>query len=463
MALLAVAQLAGAEDTRTLTIRLRGVYDSKITITPFNGVRFSRPLRIQNGIKNGGQVRFEIPEELLPGEFMVRFDYRKAETDTPYPGELQLYLNKENIEVNAHPVYLHGDSLQVKGDRENATWAQFSQNMSQKRQQIGLLEQLLGGYEKHDAVVWKEAAREYKKQSGAFNQWIDSITQANRDLYVSHLFRFSRIKPVNWNESPDQYFTRQASGWFDNFDFNDTLIIRSRQMNEFINGYVAVFGQHATDTLLRDSLFAQAGRMACERASLGAPKVYGWMVDYFYNGYETYNITSGIKMLEKYMNDPRCLTSKKQEISRRLEGIKRMVPGVQSPNVKVQNTEGQETQLNFSIGKMDYHLLAFYDSECGHCNELLAGLQKWYERAENRAWMDIYTVSLDKDRQQWEPFHQKKAFPWYDAYADGGINSEAANDYYVLAAPVMFVMDKNGVLKAQPNTVEELDKFLNGK
>ena len=463
MALLALAQLAGAAEPHTLTIGLRGVYDSKITLTPFNGVRTSRPLRIQNEVKSGGQVRFEIPEDLLPGEFLIRFDYRKTETDTPYPGELQLYLNNENIEVYANPMYLRGDSLKLINDRENAAWNNFSEKVGRERQQIGLLEQLLGGYGQRDANVWKEAAREYKKRCGSYNQWIDSAALASRDLYVSHLFRFLRISPINWAESADQNFSRQAATWFDTFNFNDTLTIRSRQMNEFINSYVAVFGSRAIDAPSRDSLFTRAGRLACERASSGHPKVYGWMVDYFFNGYESYNITSGLKMLEKHVNNPRCLTSRKQEVLRRLEGIKRMVPGVQSPNVKVQNEQDKETILDFSFGKMDYHLLVFYDSECSHCNELLAGLQKWYERAENRAWLDIYSVSIDNDSQQWKPFHQKKAFPWYDAYAPGGINSEAANNYYVLAAPVMFVMDKNGVLKAQPNSVDELDKFLNGK
>ena len=96
-------------------------------------------------------------------------------------------------------------------------------------------------------------------------------------------------------------------------------------MNEFMNGYMGLFGLRATTVELRDSLFTEAGRLACEMASAGHPKVYGWMADYFFNGYETYNITAGLKMLEQHISNPRCMTSKKQEIARRLEGIKKLV------------------------------------------------------------------------------------------------------------------------------------------
>ena len=48
----------------------------------------------------------------------------------------------------------------------------------------------------------------------------------------------------------------------------------------------------------RNTLFVLAGRVACEAASSGHPEVYGWMVDYFYNGYKTQGINDGIAMLD---------------------------------------------------------------------------------------------------------------------------------------------------------------------
>ena len=48
-------------------------------------------------------------------------------------------------------------------------------------------------------------------------------------------------------------------------------------------------------------------------------------------------------------------------------------------------------------------------------------------------------------------------------YAEGGINSLAAHDYYILSAPQMFVMNNDGQLEAMPASVEELNRFLHGE
>jgi hypothetical protein len=288
------------------------------------------------------------------------------------------------------------------------------------------------------------------------------MAMANSGLYVGHLFRFQHIQQADWKVSPERRFEQQVAQWFNGFDFNDTLALRSRQMNEFMNGYIGLFGARATTVALRDSLFAEAGRLACEQVSTGHPKVYGWMVDYFYRGYETYNITRGLKILETHINNPRCLTAKKQEIARRLEGIKKLLPGTELKNLRVHDTADREHLVDLKNGEKDYQLVVFYDSDCGHCKELLTGLRDWYAIPENRAWFGVYSVALDDTREKWEPVHTQNAFPWTDMYAPGGVNSQAASDYYVLSTPNMFVADKQGILVDMPGTVQELDKFLNG-
>lgn len=452
---------AKGEEKRTLSVKLRGVYESKISLSPFNGVRVSHPIAVERGVKNGGQVLFNVPDSLLPGEFLVRFDYKATEKDHPYPSELRLYLNNENIEASVHPMYIHGDSLVLTGDRENKVWNRFMEQNAQKRQQLALLEQLLQGYDQAGSPVWNQAAKAYEQRRVAYNKWVDSMAMAYKVLYVGHLFRFQRLQPVNWVQTQEERLSSQVANWFNEFDFNDTLALRSRQMNEYINAYVGLFGVRATTVELRDSLFTAAGALACEKASAGNPKVYGWMVDYFFNGFETYNITQGLKMLEKHIQNPNCLTSKKQEITRRLEGMKKLVPGVHAPVLRAQNAEGNEVDVKLTLKEKDYQLLIFYATDCGHCEEMFAQLSEWYDKPENKAWFAITSIALDDVPDTWTDAHGKRAYPWTDLYAPGGVNSEAASDYYVLSTPSMFVIDKNGVLAAVPGSVRDLDRFLN--
>ncbi len=446
--------------TRQLNVNVRGVYDAEISLSPFNGVRFSVPINKYEAVKSGSEVQFLVPDSLLPGEFLLRFNYRANAEDHPYPSELQLFLNKENISVNANPLYLRSDSLRLEGDKENMVWNMFQEQNIAKRQQIGLLEQLLQAYTNRNSKLYNTAISEFEMQRKAYNQWLQEMEQQYSQLYVGHLFGFQRILPHNWMASPEKQLQMQATHWFDGINLNDTLVMRSRQMNEFMNGYMGIFGMQATTEQLRDSLFTEAGRLACEKASTKHPKVYGWMVDYFYSGYETYNITSGLEMLEQHINNPRCLTSKKQEIQRRLTGIEKMVEGVSCPNLPVQNENGTEETIRLTGGDK-YQLLVFYESDCGHCKELLSELKEWYAKPENAVWFTIYSVALDEDINHWLTAFSKNNFQWNDCYAPGGINSKAANDYYVLSTPTLFLVDNDGKLLDMPGTVGDIDRFLN--
>ena len=111
----------------------------------------------------------------------------------------------------------------------------------------------------------------------------------------------------------------------------------------------------------------------------------------------------------------------------------------------------------------DYRLLVFYDTNCGHCEEMFSELNKWYTIPENEVWFDIVSVGLDDEQETWKEGLAERLFPWTDLYAPEGVNSEVASNYYVLSTPSMFVIDKKGELAAVPGSVHELDRFLNGE
>ena len=459
--LAALFSIMGNAQQCKLKIELRGVYDSKITLTPFNGTRFAQPLLELKNVKANQSVLLNIPDSLLPGEFLITYNYRKLQTDHPYPTEQQLYLNKEDIEIHANPLYLRGDSLMFINDIENSLWTAFVNKRAQDMSQIGLLEQLLHDYSDKDTRIWRVAKKEWNKQKKKHNKWIDDIQSSNSNTYVSKLFAFSKLPDIDWSSTQKKQVDNAIENYFRYIDLKDASLLRSKQINQFMGAYMGIFGQMSTNIELRDSLFAKAGELACQLASKGHPKVYGWFVDYFYKGYETYNISKGMQVLEKHLQNENCLTSKRIEIKRRLEGIRKLVPGSKAPKLEFQDFNNNKLVYNWGDDK-DYHLLIFYESDCGHCNDWLKQLRKWIAKSENSIWMSVLSVGLDTDRAVWLESHKENNFPWIDAYAAGGVNSAAAANYYVLSTPNVFVVDKNGVLLATPQTINDLNKFLHG-
>ena len=59
-----------------ITIHLRGVYESKISLLALSISKTFKPIIELQGIKNGETATLSVAEEYLPGEFVLRFDYK---------------------------------------------------------------------------------------------------------------------------------------------------------------------------------------------------------------------------------------------------------------------------------------------------------------------------------------------------------------------------------------------------
>jgi hypothetical protein len=194
------------------------------------------------------------------------------------------------------------------------------------------LQNFLLNYDDTQSRFYQTGIKEYEKRRKDYNQWISEETRIYEALFVSNLFSFNHIPQIKWTGTEADRKQSLRENYFDGMDFNDTLILKTYRMKEWLDGYVNLYGELATSISLRDSLFTLAGKTAIEKARAGHPIVYGWMVDYFFNGYESINIESGIKMLAPYLDDPNCLTSKRETILIRLEKIKTLVPKTTTPN-----------------------------------------------------------------------------------------------------------------------------------
>ncbi len=122
--------------------------------------------------------------------------------------------------------------------------------------------------------------------------------------------------------------------YFEGMDLQDPMLVKTSKLKQWMDNYVNLYGTLASTVVMRDSLFTLAGKTAIENSKNGDPLVYGWMMDYFFKGFESFNIQEGITMLDSYVNDPACLATKKEAIKLRISGIRTLVPGALAPNKK---------------------------------------------------------------------------------------------------------------------------------
>jgi hypothetical protein len=456
-------KLIQAQDI-TITIHLRGVYESKISLIPLTTFKSLKLISVVENVKNGETTTFVVYKNNLPGDFVLRFDYKESASSSPYPSEKRIIINDQDLNLWVHPIYCNNaDSTWFqKEERENTTYVRFLQENNRQKKILDLLQNFLLNYDDNKSAFYRKGIAEYEKRRTGFNQWITEETRKNRALFVSSLFGFNHVPKIKWtgNESDRKQSLREK--YFDGMDFNDTLLLKSSLMKEWMDGYVNLYGELATSIALRDSLFSLAGKTAIENARSGHPMVYGWMVDYFFNGYESFNIESGIKMLQPYLDDPDCLTSKRQSINRRLKGIEKLVPGTVVPDIVLQN--GQELFDLYSYQtEKDNILLLFWSADCSHCTDMVNKLYPLSLQTQIQQMLDIIAISVDETGKEIEAWQQKiqELTGWIHLRAKEGLNSKVASDYYILGVPVMILVNaENHEIIALPNSTEDLTEIL---
>ena len=448
----------------SLKIHLSGVAKSKISLLFLAGA--SIKTIVENpAINNGGTAVLNIPKDQLPGEFVLRFDYQEKESSNPYPAEKRIFINNQNLELWARPKALNQpDSTYFqKEEIENTVITGFAADNGKRREQLGLLQNFLMNYDRPESKFFTLGTEEYEGRRLTYNKWIETQITVNKNTFVSNSFVFQHIAPILWQGTDKDRLNSVIEHYFDGMDFKNPMIIRTTEIKEWMNKYVNIYGAMSTTTQLRDSLFTLAGKRAIEKARLGHPLVYGWMVDYFYNGFESFNMTAGIKMLEPYLDDPLCLTNRRKAIEHRLKGMESLVVGSVAPDFSWKLASGNAIQFHQFKTEAKYKLVLFWSADCQHCKEFMEQLQPWYQDASKREMMDVFAISLDETEteiQTWEK--AKVGLPAFKhKRAEQGIRSPEAAAYFVLSTPALVLVDATtNKIVALPETVAQLETAL---
>jgi hypothetical protein len=445
----------------TITVHLRGISESKISLLGQSGSKVFKPITEIEGVTDHDTSRILVAKEFLPGEFVLRFDYKEKESSSPYPSEKYIFVSGQDLELWLNPMYCNNpDSAWFqKDERENRTFADFSEENGRKKEKLSLLQNFLMNYDDPGSEFYRQGILEYEKRRTSYNKWLTDRILTDKTLFVSQLYRLEYLPEIEWNGKETDRIRSLIDHYFDFMDFDSPLLIKMSELNKWMDNYVNLFGELSTTMALRDSLFPEAGRRAIEKARKGSPLVYGWMVDYFYRGFESNGISAGMKILEPYLNDPNCLTSKRVEINRRLEGMKTLLPGGKAPDISLKDTEDNPFDLYAMETRCSYILILFWSAGCSHCMELVDKLYPWQQKSEMQQKIDIVAVSLDETEAEIKLWKHKitELKGWKNLSETGGINSKAARDYFILSTPVMILLNAGTKdIIAFPNTIGEL-------
>lgn len=443
----------------SLNVKLKGIDQCNVSvysISESNNIAIAEKLELK---KTNG-LTINIPAKYLPGEFVVYFEYYdKSNASKPQTAEKMLIINKQNIDFSANPKYINNpdSSYFNKDEVENITLTDFAIKTMTNLDMLDLIQNFLLKYDNQESDFYKAGIQEYNLRRIEHNNWIDSQIKKYKELYCSNMFYFYYVPDIDWNS--DKYKRRQSQidNYFTGMDFSNKEIIRISYLKSWMDNYVNKYVELATNQNMITDLFVDAGHKAIEKAKTGDPEFYGWMVDYFFNGYESMNIQSGITMLEQYTKDPNCITYKRKEIEKRVTGIQTLKEGSGAPDFSFTDENGKTQNFLKYATSAKYKLVIFWSADCEHCEEIVNELYAWHKN--NKSKIDIFALSLDESDTEipkWEIRH-KQLTGWNHILTKGGINSKEAESYYILSTPTLFLVDsKTNKIISSPDSFNEL-------
>ena len=129
--------------------------------------------------------------------------------------------------------------------------------------------------------------------------------------------------------------------------------------------------------------------------------------------------------------------------------------GSPAPEIELTDVDGKPRKLSSLKGKVV--LIDFWASWCGPCRKENPNVVAMYSKYKDKGF-EVFSVSLDKDRESWVKAIAKDNLSWPNHVSDLKYwKSAGAVAYGVTAIPFTVLVDKNGRIVAKKLRGEELE------
>jgi len=426
-----------AEKGYKITVKLTGSADTAILLAHYYGTKqYIDDTAFRN--KQGWFV-FDGEEKLKDGMYIVAGSNKNKYFDFFLTGNqhLEFSCTPENVTK----------TMQVKGSDDNKVFYEYIKFLGIKQSEIEPLNK------------WMKDNQNRSDSTSIVKLKIEAIDKEARayikNFYTSHP-DFLSANFVKANNEPDylsditsadgkvdssRIYPSYKAHYFDNFNFNDPRLIYTPVFAQKVDFYLDKLVVPVIDSLQKDI----DRIMALASVNKEMQTYMAWFLSL---KYETSQIMGHdalfVYMVRNYLEPGKVdwlYPIVKDNILKRVAAIEPLLLGKKAPDLILLDT------LNMAHGlqavKAKYTLLFFWESTCGHCQQELPKVQKFYEDFHSKYNLEIYAVSIDTSMVKWKEYVNKHHLPWINVNGRLSVSGNYHTLYDIRSTPIMYLLDED--------------------
>jgi len=453
--ILCFSQLLNAADKGyIITIKLKGSSDTTLLLAHYYG---SKQYLDDTAYRNKqGYFVFEGSEKLKDGMYLVAGQSKSKYFDFFLTGnqQMEFVFDPENVVT----------TMQVKGSDDNKSFYTYIKYLGRKQLEVEPLNKWVAANpDRSDSIkIVKSKIEEIDKDAKAY---IKNFYTSNPTFLSANFVKASNepeymqfVPATDGKIDSTKIYPTYKAHYFDNFNFSDARLIYTPVFAQKVDFY---FDKLVVPIL--DSLQSDIDRLIT--ISSVNKEMQTYMAWFLSLKFETSQVMGHDALfayiVRKYLETGIVewqYPEVKANILKRINTIEPLLLGKTAPNLILLDTSNVAHSLLETKAK--YTLLFFWESTCGHCQQEMPKVLKFYEEFNSKYGVEIFGVSTDTSLVKWKAFIRKNNMTWLNLNGHMSLSGNYHTLYDIRSTPIMYLLDEDKKILTKFLLIDEISNVI---
>ena len=258
-------------------------------------------------------------------------------------------------------------------------------------------------------------------------------------------------KILTWKQEPNK---TDITKYWDNIDFKDESIIRSKVLSDRIESFMRTFSKG------EESGFYNCIATVADKAKVNSRVLEFTLNQMLVGFYESNMENICTYIIDNYVNGDACGDADLSNVIKNTaESIANLGVGKTPPNISMAALGGGTFDLYKTCTANKYTLIMFWSSWCEHCKGEAPEVKACYDQWHGKGF-EIVGVSIDRNKAPWEAAVKDRGFTFPQVCGMNEYQSPVAKDYRITRTPTFFLLDKDHNIVLKPKGIREVQSYL---